>query len=75
MLWHMLLFVQKANNIHLHLLSQAWQRHLNSSGMSDEDRKKTAEISFRKVRNANFSVPLNPLGIDQLGAKAVSSTS
>ena len=52
---------------------QVWQRHMNSSGVSEKDQIEAAWFSITTIASADFSTPLGVLGIDQLRAKAVSS--
>ena len=50
-----------------------WQRHMNSSGVSQEDQTEAAWFSLTSIASADFSTPLEVLGVDQLRAKAVST--
>ena len=50
-----------------------WQRHMNSSGLSQEDEKETEWFAAGSIARWDFSTPLALLDIDQLDAKAVSA--
>lgn len=50
-----------------------WQRHMEASGVSEEDVTEAQRFSLRFIASRDFSTPLEVLDIDHFGAKAVSN--
>eukprot|EP00904_Undaria_pinnatifida_P001895 jgi/Undpi1/11706/HiC_scaffold_36.g14001.m1 len=50
---------------------ETWERHMNSSGVSEDDQTEATGLTITSIAHADVATPLKAFGVDILGAKTV----